>query len=356
MASRQALAKDHGVTTMTMQGLFFTGAGRLEWREAFMPRLEGPGEALVRPLAVAACDLDLGIVQGKSPFSPPFMLGHEFAGEIVEVGEDVCGFALGDRVAVAFQPSCGGCEPCRRGHSAACSVASGTPMYGIGEAGGNWGGALADVVRVPYAGAMMVPLPEGVSPAMAAGASDNVADGYRAVADALQARPGASVLVAGSGSIPLYAAWWARTLGAGDVTLCSRDPAVLERAARFGVAVDLVKSWPRRFRTHAITVDCTGDPAGLAAVVRSTEAYGRCTSASIYFGGDTPMPMFDMNMKGIRFDTGRVNGSTLLPEVLSLIAQHGLTPETVDATVVRWEEMDAAMLEGAFRPIAVHCV
>jgi alcohol dehydrogenase len=267
---------------MTMQGLFFTGPGQLEWREAATPRLEGPGEALVRPLAVAACDLDLGIVQGRSPFPPPFQLGHEFAAEIIEVEEEVQDFAPGDRVAVAFQPSCGGCEPCRRGHSAACSVAPGTPMYGIGAAGGDWGGALADVVRVPYATAMMVPLPDGVSPAMAAGASDNIADGYRTVADALTARPGASVLVAGSGCIPLYAAWWARTLGAGDVTLCSRDPALLERAATFGVAVELVESWPRRFRTHAITVDCTGDPAGLAAVIRSTEAYGRCTSASIY--------------------------------------------------------------------------
>jgi hypothetical protein len=65
------------------------------------------------------------------------------------------------------------------------------------------------------------------------------------------------------------------------------------------------------------------------------------------------MPLFDMNMKGIRFDTGRVNASALLPEVLRLIARHGLTPETVNATVVGWQEMDAALLEGAVRPIAV---
>ena len=336
-----------------MQGLFFTRPGQLEWQETSAPGLEGHGEALVRPLAVAACDLDLGIVHGRSPFAPPFLLGHEFAGEVAAVGEEVRGFEPGDRVAVAFQPSCGGCGACRRGHSAACSVVPGTPMYGIGAAGGDWGGALADVVRVPYAAAMMVPLPQGVSPAMAAGASDNIADGYRTVADALAARPGASVLVAGSGSIPLYAAWWARTLGAGDVTLCSRDVTLLERAAAFGIAVERVESWPRRFRTHAVTVDCTGDPAGLAAVIRSTEAFGRCTSASIYFAGDTVVPMFDMNMKGIRFDTGRVNATALLPEVLSLMARHGLTPETVEATVVGWEDMDSALLQGAFRPIAV---
>ena len=289
---------------MSMPGLYFIAPKRLEWQEVPAPRLEGPGEALVRP------------------------------------------------VAVAFQPSCGDCGPCRRGHSAACAVVPGTPMYGIGAAGGDWGGALTDLVRVPYASIMMVPLPEGVSAPMAAGASDNVADGYRTVSDALAERPGASVLVAGSGSIALYAAWWARTLGAGDVSLYSRDPALLERAVAFGVAASLVETWPRRFRTHAITVDCTGDPAGLAAVIRSTEAFGRCTSASIYFGGDTPVPMFDMNMKGIRFDTGRVNAVSLLPEVLALMARHDLTPETVNATVTAWEEIDAALLEGAFRPIA----
>jgi threonine dehydrogenase-like Zn-dependent dehydrogenase len=88
-------------------------------------------------------------------------------------------------------------------------------------------------------------------------------------------------------------------------------------------------------------------------VIRSTEAFGRCTSASIYFAGDTPVPLFDMNMKGIRFDTGRVNGSALMPEVLHLIARHGLSPESVNATVTSWDEMAGALIDGAFKAIAV---
>ena len=338
---------------MTMQALYFNGARCLEWRDVAQPRLEGAGEAIVRPLAVATCDLDVAIVAGKGPFAPPFQIGHEFAGEIVELGDDVDGFRIGDRVAVAFQPSCGGCAPCRRGHTAACTVAPGTPMYGIGAAGGGWGGALADLVRVPFADAMMSRLPDGVTPAMAAGASDNIADAYRTVAYALEERPGASVLIAGNNSIPLYAVWWARALGAGDVTLCSRDAALLKRAAALGATVEHVDAWPKRFRTHTITVDCTGEAAGLAAVIRSTEAYGRCTSASIFFGGDTPVPMFDMNMKGIRFDTGRVNGAALMPTVLELIARHGLTPQTIDATVTPWAQISDVLIDGAFKPIAV---
>ncbi len=226
-------------------------------------------------------------------------------------------------------------------------------MYGIGAAGGNWGGALADRVRVPFADAMLAPLPEAMSAAAAAGVSDNIADGYRCVAGALAERPGASVLVAGGGAIALYAAWWARVLGAGSVTFASRDPRMLQRAEGVGASTVAVAQWPRRFSSHAVTVDCTGDPAGLAAVIRSTEAFGHCTSAAIYFAGDTPVPLFDMNMKGIRFDTGRVNAAALLPQVLELAGRHGLEPASIGATPVPWREMDQALLDGAFRPIAV---
>lgn len=335
-----------------MKALHFLGPRKLEWREVPQPSIQGPHEALVRPLAVAACDLDLEMVAGRSPFPPPFILGHEFAGEIVEIGDEVSGFRIGEQVAVSFQPSCGSCPYCRLGHTAACGVLPGTPMYGIGAAGGDWGGALSELVRVPYAAAMMVPLPAGVTPEMAAGASDNVADGYRTVAYALAERPGATVLIAGSGCIPLYAAWWAQVLGAHQVTLCSRDPELLSRAAALGITVEPVSVWPRRFKTHTVTVDCTGDPEGLAAVIRSTEAYGHCTSASIYFRGDVAVPMFDMNMKGIRFETGRVNGAALLATVLALVGRYGLTMQTVGATETTWDDMDQALINGDFRPIA----
>jgi len=335
-----------------MQALYYGGPQKLYWQEAQAPKLASASEALVRPLAVAVCDLDMGIVAGNSPFQPPFQLGHEFAAEVVDVGDDVDNFQPGDLVAVSFQPSCGTCPACHRGHSSACHTASGTPMYGIGSAGGDWGGALSDAVRVPFADAMMIALPPGMNPAMAAGASDNIADGYRAVAPALRARPGAEVLVAGSGSIALYACWWAVQLGAKEVTLASRDAALLNRAEKFGVQTEQVTLWPKRFRTHAITVDCTGEAAGLSAVLSSTEAYGHSTSCSIYFGGDLTIPMFALNMKGIHFVTGRVNAASLLPEVLAQIAKYKLTPETVLATVVEWDDMKDALLNQTFKPIA----
>ena len=111
--------------------------------------------------------------------------------------------------------------------------------YGFGPAVARWGGFLSDLVCVPYAEHMLVPLPAGVSPAAVASASDNIADAWRAVAPPLGEEPGAPVLVVGgasSGSIGLYAVALALGLGAESVTyvdadgVASRDGRVARRA------------------------------------------------------------------------------------------------------------------------------
>ena len=68
-----------------MQELNFIEAGRLEWREVAEPRLEGDGEALVRPVAVATCDLDKILVRGLAPAEGPFPFGHEGVAEVLDV-------------------------------------------------------------------------------------------------------------------------------------------------------------------------------------------------------------------------------------------------------------------------------
>src|ERR1700682_4006590 len=65
-----------------VQELTFMKRGLVEWREASEPRLQGPGDVLVRPLAVATCDLDAAIIRGRAPFVGPFPLGHEFVAEV----------------------------------------------------------------------------------------------------------------------------------------------------------------------------------------------------------------------------------------------------------------------------------
>jgi alcohol dehydrogenase len=333
-----------------MRQLTFVEPGSVEWRDVPEPGLEGPGQALVRPLAVATCDLDAAMVAGQSPFQGPFPLGHEFVAEIVEVGEAVEGWSPGDVAVVTFQISCGACEACRRGRTGNCrEVQPRGSMYGIGPAGGEWGGAVTDLVRVPFANPMLLRPPVDVSPAAIASASDNISDAYRTVAGPLQAEPGADVLIVGgfAASISLYAVTIARALGAGAVHFLDHDPERLALAEALGaepIEAAGQEDLPGRVGPYPITVEANGSEAGLACALRSTAPDGTCTSVAIHFGAATPMPLFEMYFNGISFHTGRVHSRGVLPEVLELIEAGRIEPERITTDVVPW---DAAAEEWA---------
>ncbi|MCH8143061.1 MAG: alcohol dehydrogenase catalytic domain-containing protein [Proteobacteria bacterium] len=104
-----------------MRVLQLTGPKQLAWYEAPAPSLASDAAAIVRPIAAASCDLDWPLVAGDVPFPYPVTLGHEFVGIATDIGDEVRRVDVGDRVAVAFQPSCGNCAPCRRGTTSACT-------------------------------------------------------------------------------------------------------------------------------------------------------------------------------------------------------------------------------------------
>ena len=266
-----------------MRQLTLDGEGRIGWHDVPEPELRGDGEALVRPLAVATCDMDLMIARAESPFPPPIALGHEGVAEVVEVGSAVRSVRVGDRVVVPFQISCGTCERCRRGGTDACQSVAPMSMYGFGAAGGAWGGLLSDLVRVPFADAMLVRVPDGLEPTAVASASDNIPDGWRLVAPFLAERPGADVLVLGGGtrSIALYAVGIAVALGAGRVDYVDDD------TGRLGVASDLganvLERDPEK-HAYGIVGDGSSSPAGLQLALDATEPGGHCTHAGVIFG------------------------------------------------------------------------
>jgi threonine dehydrogenase-like Zn-dependent dehydrogenase len=84
----------------SMQQLTFVGTRRLEWHDVPESRLGTPDAALVRPVAVATCDLDAGIVSGSAPLPGPFAFGHEFVADVVAVGDAVRTTTVGQRVVV----------------------------------------------------------------------------------------------------------------------------------------------------------------------------------------------------------------------------------------------------------------
>src|SRR3954447_20864420 len=139
-----------------MRQLTLVEPRKVEWQEVTAPSIEDGRQALVRPIAVALCDADQPAILGESPAAVPVALGHEFVAEVTEVGEDVQSFKADDRVIVPFQISCGHCARCGRGLTGDCTTVERLSMYGFGALGGPWGGALSDVVRVPFADAMMM--------------------------------------------------------------------------------------------------------------------------------------------------------------------------------------------------------
>ena len=297
-----------------MRTLVFDAPGELSWHEVPDP-VAAPHGAVVRPLAVARCDLDAPVA-AFGIFPGPFPVGHELVAEVVTVGADV-DLAVGSRVSVPFQVSCGTCPACSAGRTSVCTTyrAPAGAAFGFGARGGGHGGAVADLLAVPHADHLLLPAPDGLSDAALATLPDNAVDAYRTVGPQLLERPGAEVLVL-AGAVPsigLYAVALAVALGAGRVRYVDPDAERCATAEGLGAEVTLLEGgWPRRFDRAEVVVDGSADVAGLACAVRSTEDLGLLTVIGIVFG-DAPLPLLEMYSRGITLHASRADSRRHLP-------------------------------------------
>ena len=329
-----------------MRQLTYEEVGRYAWRDVPEPQLTAPQQALVRPLVVACCDLDVAVAHGRLPLPPGYAVGHEGLAEVVAVGDDVSGVRVGDRVVVPFQISCGACRECRRGVTGSCGSGPLMAMYGMAPiAGLDGGGFMSDLVLVPYADAMLIPFPDAVDPIAIASLSDNIPDGWRAVGpfhheleslDPVDRR----VLVVGRLSIGLYAAAFGVAVGA-HVDYVDTDPQRLAAAEKLGATVHDITRPDKSWEPYPVTVHTTGDAALLAATLRATWPDGVCTDTGIYPEYKVELPLLPMYTRGVQFITGRVSARTVIPEVLALLAD-GLDLSPAVDRVVAWEDAPSA--------------
>jgi threonine dehydrogenase-like Zn-dependent dehydrogenase len=325
-----------------MRQLTFEEAGRYAWREVPEPEITAPEQALIRPLVVACCDLDIAVAHGQAPLPPGYAVGHEGLAEVVAVGNGVSSVRIGDRVVVPFQISCGNCRACRRGATGSCGSVPLMAMYGLGPlAGLNGGGFMSDLVLVPFADAMLIRAPDTIEPVAIASLSDNIPDGWRAVgpyAAELAALDPADrrVLVVGRLSIGLYAAALAAALGA-HVDYVDTDQQRLTAAEKLGAVVhDRVKP-DKSWDPYPVTAHTSADPSLLAATLRATWPDGVCTDTGIYYQSTVEMPLLPMYTRGVKFVTGRVNARAAIPQVLELLAGGCDLSPAVDR-IVSWED------------------
>jgi threonine dehydrogenase-like Zn-dependent dehydrogenase len=330
---------------LQMRQLVYEEAGRYAWRDVPEPAITTPEQALVRPLVVACCDLDVAVAHGAAPLPPGYAVGHEGLAEVVATGDAVSSVRVGDRVVVPFQLSCGACRECRRGATGSCSSVPLMAMYGLAPlAGLDGGGFMSDLVLVPYADAMLVSVPDTVDSVAIASLSDNIPDGWRAVgpyaAELAELAPSdRRVLVVGQLSIGLYAAALATALGA-HVDYVDTDERRLAAAERLGAAVHDREKPDKSWNAYPVTVHTSAQPSVLAATLRATWPDGVCTDTGIYYQASVEMPLLPMYTRGVRFVTGRVNARAAIPEVLRLLVGGCDLSPAVDR-VVAWDDAPA---------------
>jgi len=340
-----------------MRSLLALPGGRLQWREVATPPSPAPGAAIVHPIACATCDLDCPLALGALPFPLPLHLGHECVAEVLTIGEQVTSIRPGDRVIVPFQISCGTCEACRAGKTGSCLAVPPFSMYGMGLTGGQWGGAFSDQLAVPFADAMLVPLPPGVDPIDAASVSDNICDAYRHVAphlpSVLDRDPDAQVLILVSVkrrsifscSGPLYAGLFARALGARNIALADARPWVRDHAAELGFE----PVHPRELRRRPpapLVIDMSVDHLGVA--LASTAADGICTAVAALHRG-TRIPAMQMYLRNTTLHLGRTHVRTLIPQVLQLMVDGRFNPAAIPTNVALLDHAPVVLTEHILR-------
>ncbi|MBW3598868.1 MAG: glutathione-dependent formaldehyde dehydrogenase [Planctomycetes bacterium] len=216
------------------------------------PRILNPRDAILRITSTAICGSDLHLYNGVIPtMQKGDILGHEFMGEVVEVGPAVENLKQGDRVVVPFTISCGRCFFCARKQWSLCDNSnpnatwaeklygfSGSGLFGYSHLFGGYAGGQAELVRVPYADVGPCKVPEGMPDEQALFLSDILPTGYMA-AENCDIQPGDTVAVWGCGPVGQFAiqsAWW---LGAERVIAIDHVAERLEMARRFGKAETL---------------------------------------------------------------------------------------------------------------------
>lgn len=332
-----------------MRELTYIGTRKLEWREVPAPKLESDDAAIVYPVAGTTCDVDSAILAGHSPIPAPFAIGHEGIARVVEVGDKVTACKPGDLVVVPWAINCGKCERCQAGLTAHCQSVPHMAMYGA-PIGGNWGGLFSDLVRVPYADAMLVQLPPGMDPVAMASASDNFSLAWRLVAPHLRNRPGSRVLVLSRGSIGLYVCDFARALGASDVLYVDPDPARRKIAEGYGArAAETFEPVRHGFE---LAIESTGRTDQLAIALQSLSPEGFCESAGNHFRPGV-LPMMDMYLTGVTLRVARDNVRAHLPHALELACCGKVNPGQVVSTVLPWESLPEELPRQHIKPVFV---
>ncbi len=355
-----------------MRALTYHGSHDVKVDTVPDPILQEPDDIILKVTATAICGSDLHMYRGKIPaMQSGDILGHEFMGEVVDVGPKVTNLAKGDRVVVPFVIACGTCFFCDMQLFSSCettnpdrgaimnkkSLRSGAALFGFSHLYGGIPGGQAEYVRVPKANVGPIKIPKNLADEQVLFLSDILPTGYQAVLNTGVGK-GGSLAIFGAGPVGQMAAASARMLGIETIFMVDHHQFRLDFAVeQYGVIpVNFDKCDAAEFildNTKHRGVDGVVDAVGFEAKGSAVEtvmtnlklegssgsALRQCIAA-VRRGGTVSVPgvyagfihgfLFgDVFEKGIGFKTGQTHVQKYMPELLDAIEAGKLQPNAI---------------------------
>ena len=353
------------------------------------PKILNPRDAIVRVTATAICGSDLHLYGG---FVPGMMkgdiLGHEFMGEVVEVGAGVKNLKPGERVVVPFPIACGNCFFCRKEMYSLCensnpNAAMAEKLWGYSPCGiygyshllGGYAGGQAEFVRVPFADIGPLKVPNGLSDEQVLFLSDILPTGYMA-AENCDIQPGDSVAVWGCGPVGQFAIASALLLGADRVIAIDRFPERLRLAAmKLGAetidysednvlealkeltggrgpdaCIDAVGMEAHAYHNIAYAYDRmkqammleSDRPVALREAVMACRSGGTISIAGVYGGLIDKFPAGALMNRSLTIRTGQTHVQRYMKKLLARIEKGEIDPSFIISHRMRLEDAPAA--------------
>ncbi|MEC8252560.1 MAG: alcohol dehydrogenase catalytic domain-containing protein [Planctomycetota bacterium] len=307
-----------------MRAVTFHGVSKVSVEELPAPQLVDPTDVVVAVRVAAICGSDLHPYSGRETgLDPGTVMGHEFLGEVVEVGSAVARWAVGDRVVAPFTTSCGACWYCQRGLTARCELGQ---LFGWRQGGRGLHGGQAEFVRVPLADSTLVRAPAGAADEAALLAGDVLSTGfYCAQLGCIE--PEHVVAVVGAGPVGVCATIAARRASErvfafdliperrllaarqGATSLDPTNPAALEqvRAATDGRGVDVV-------------LECVGSERATALSYSLIRPGGTIAAAGVHCEPHFAFSPGDAYDKNLTYRAGRCPARAMMDVTMPLVA------------------------------------
>jgi threonine dehydrogenase-like Zn-dependent dehydrogenase len=311
-----------------MRGALMYAPGDVRVEDRAEPQIRQPTDAVIRLSATCICGSDLWPYRGADPVTEPSPMGHEYAGIVEQVGDQVTTIKPGQFVVGSFFASDNTCEICRAGYQSSCIHREGV--------GGE--GAQAQRMRVPLADGTLVATPEVPDPDLIPSflaASDVLGTGWFG-AVAAEAGPGKTVAVVGDGAVGLLAVLAARQLGAERIIAMSRHEPRQKLAIEYG-ATDIVtergddgvakiKDLTDGLGAHSV-IEAVGTQESMMQAIRSTRPGGHVGYVGV--AHEVALPGDELFFSHVHLHGGPAPVRRFLPELIDLICNRQIDPGKV---------------------------